>query len=464
MDFLKPFRSLLDLRSWRYQPTSEMNKLMGVLDSGLLTKSGITVNDETAMRAATVYGCVRVLSEDVSSLPFTLYKKLKGDDREVADSHPLHALLHDLPNEQYTSVELLSFMMQSVLLRGAAYARVIRSGDNVVRELRYMDASRVRVLPARTADELPAFEYQDEAGKKELLTWDQVWKVYGPFGRSVLGHMRETIGRELAQGDYASRFFSSYAAPRGVIQFKGNLGQDEEAIKRWKEKFERTYAGSENSWGVALLENGAEFKPISVSMADAEFCESEKLTARQIYGGFRVPGYKLGYMDGSIKSNIEQQSRDYLNDSLTHWLVKLQQSVYRDLLSTSERGTYYAEFNTAALLRGDLLSRYQAYGYGRQNGFLSINDIRRRENDNGIGDDGDKYLVQAGYIPVDMLESYLMQQANKKPAETKTNVSILNEAPGTVEKLIETWRDEKGQLHAKVKEVPSEKLNGHAHL
>jgi len=42
------------------------------------------------------------------------------------------------------------------------------------------------------------------------------------------------------------------------------------------------------------------------------------------------------------------------------WLVRIEQSIARDLLGPSERGTWYAEHLVDGLLRGDTLSRYQA--------------------------------------------------------------------------------------------------------
>ena len=56
---------------------------------------------------------------------------------------------------------------------------------------------------------------------------------------------------------------------------------------------------------------------------------------------------------------------------------------------------YFARFNVDGLLRGDYKSRMEGYSIGRQNGWLSINDIRSLEDmplvssENG----GDDYLV-----------------------------------------------------------------------
>jgi hypothetical protein len=60
---------------------------------------------------------------------------------------------------------------------------------------------------------------------------------------------------------------------------------------------------------------------------------------------------------------------------------------------------YYAEHLLDGLLRGDILSRYQAYAVGRQWGWMSINDIRQLENMNPIDEGGDEYLTPMNMMP-----------------------------------------------------------------
>lgn len=65
------------------------------------------------------------------------------------------------------------------------------------------------------------------------------------------------------------------------------------------------------------------------------------------------------------------------------------------LLLPSEKKDYFIKFNVDGLLRGDYQSRMNGYATGRQNGWLSSNDIRELENLNRIPEElgGDLYLV-----------------------------------------------------------------------
>jgi hypothetical protein len=80
--------------------------------------------------------------------------------------------------------------------------------------------------------------------------------------------------------------------------------------------------------------------------------------------------------------------------------VRFEQAVYKSLLNEWERKTYYARFNVDGLLRGDYTSRMQGSAIGRQNGWLSANDIRGLEDMNPI-DGGDIYLVNGNMTAAD---------------------------------------------------------------
>jgi HK97 family phage portal protein len=102
-------------------------------------------------------------------------------------------------------------------------------------------------------------------------------------------------------------------------------------------------------------------------------------------------------LDRATFSNIEHQSIEFVQHTLRPWIVRYEQAIYKCLLSKEERYTYYARFNVDGLLRGDYQSRMQGYAIGRQNGWLSANDIRELEDMNPI-EDGDIYLVNGNMV------------------------------------------------------------------
>ena len=81
--------------------------------------------------------------------------------------------------------------------------------------------------------------------------------------------------------------------------------------------------------------------------------------------------------------------------TLNPWVVRWEQSLQKALLTDKERKDYFIRFNVDGLLRGDYKSRMEGYAVGRQNGWLSANDIRSLEDMNPIEaeEGGDLYFA-----------------------------------------------------------------------
>ena len=91
---------------------------------GMDTAAGIDVNADTAMTSSAVYACVRILAESVASLPFITYRRLADGGKERAEDYFLYDLLHDAPNPEMTSFEMIEALMGHIALWGNAYAEI----------------------------------------------------------------------------------------------------------------------------------------------------------------------------------------------------------------------------------------------------------------------------------------------------------------------------------------------------
>ena len=105
-------------------------------------------------------------------------------------------------------------------------------------------------------------------------------------------------------------------------------------------------------------------------------------------------------LEKSSFSNIEQQSLDFIVNTIRPWLVRLEQSICQKLLSVNEKGVYFVKFNVDGMLRGDFASRMNGYAIARQNGWMSTNDIRELEDMNKIPAElgGDRYLCNGNMV------------------------------------------------------------------
>ena len=147
------------------------------------------------------------------------------------------------------------------------------------------------------------------------------------------------------------------------------------------------------------------YTPISISPEQAQFLETRKFQINEIARIFRIPPHMVGDLEKSSFSNIEQQSLEFVKYTLDPWVIRWEQSLMRSLLSNDEKKEYFIKFNLEGLLRGDYESRMKGYSIGRQNGWMSANDIRELENLDRISreDGGDLYLVMETCYRLEML-------------------------------------------------------------
>ena len=369
------------------------------------SSSGKSVTERSAMQMTAVYACVRILSEAIAGLPLHLYRYTDNGGKEKAIDHPLYLLMHDEPNPEMSSFVFRETLMTHLLLWGNAYAQIIRNGKGEIVALYPLMPNKMSV----DRDEFGHIIYKysrsdDEAIKSEqsvILTPYDVLHIPGLgfdglVGYSPIAMSKNAIGMAIACEEYGAKFFSNGAAPGGVLEHPGTIKDPE----RLRESWNRTFGGSRNSNKVAVLEEGLKFTPISISPNEAQFLETRKFQINEIARIFRIPPHMVGDLEKSSFSNIEQQSLEFVKYTLDPWVIRWEQSMYRTLLMSEEKGKYFFKFNVDGLLRGDYQSRMNGYAVGRQNGWMSANDIRELENLDRIStkDGGDLYLVNGNMM------------------------------------------------------------------
>lgn len=367
------------------------------------SSSGLYVDEQSAMRTSAVYACVKILAESVASLPLHLLQE-KGGNKEFATHHPLYNCLYILANDETTSFNFRETMMSSLLLWGNAYAVKIKDLQGHVKELWYLKPNMVQVK-RNTDTKMLEYHYSDENGKTHIYSLSEIFHIKGlsfngVVGLSPIAQAREAVGLALATEEYGAKFFGNGARPGGVLEHPGVLKEPE----RLRESWNKVYQGSKNSHKVAVLEEGMKYHSIGIAPEDAQFLETRKYQVNEICRIFRVPPHLVGDLEKATFSNIEHQSIEFVQHTIRPWLVRWEQEIHHSLLSEQERQIYFARFNVDGLLRGDYATRTQGYATGRQNGWLSINDIRKLEDMNPIPTEhgGDNYLVNGNMVSANL--------------------------------------------------------------
>lgn len=358
--------------------------------------AGVPVTHDSSMAVSAVYSAVRILAEDAASLPLHIYFRQNGR-RQRALWRPEYRVLHSQPNEYQTAFSLREAMMASLLLWGNAYCEIERNLLGEVTGLHFIEPQNVQVS-VDAAEQVVKYK----VGKSEIDARD-IFHVHAfsdnsITGRSVLKLARESIGLSKATEEYGSNWFANGAAPGGVLQMPGKL-KDQEQIDRLRAGWENRHKGPKRSGGVAILEEGMQYQQIGIPPEDSQFLETRKFQVTEISRWFRIPPHMLGDLERATFSNIEEQSLEYVKYTLRPWLIRIEQEAKRQLLPEELRGPYYFEHLVNDLLRGDIETRFEAYEKALMNGWMSINEVRERENLNPIdGGDVHRYPLNQGEV------------------------------------------------------------------
>jgi len=362
--------------------------------------AGQAITPANALQVGSVYASLHVLADTIAQLPLDVLTRDGAGDTVEVEGHPVARIFNRQANHWQTGFEFKRLTIAQAVLRGNAYARIHPGPGGPVDSMEPLHPDRVR--PERVANGRIVYRINRDAGGIETLNQDDVWHIRnvelttdGISGLDTLRQaMRSAVGMAAAGQDYGARFFENDARPGAVIQREGHF-ENAEARRKFLESVRTGYSGAKR-FRAMLLEDGMKFDTVSVNNEQAQFLQTRVHQDVDVARFLRVQPHKIGILDRATFSNIEQQALEFISDTLMPWLVMIEQSINANLLIDP---LLFAKFNVNALARGDLLSRYKAYAVGRNWGWLSVNDVLRMEDMNGIGAEGNIRLVPLNTVP-----------------------------------------------------------------
>jgi len=357
--------------------------------------AGMVVTERTAITFPALLAVINVLATDVAALPCRVYRRRDGGGRDLAADHPVDDLLNVSPDGETTAINWRQALMVHALLYGNGYAEVQRRGRGTPAALHLLDPETTSADRDRKTRKL---RYTIDGGK--TLDAENVFHLAGVGFDGVSGFnfvklIKQAIGVGLAAETFQGDFFANGSDPGGVIELahKLDLAKRQELAADW----ERRHQGPGKRKRTAVLEQGAKYNPISVDPDKSQLLESRKHQVLEVARPWRVPPHKVGDYSQAHLANLEASNQDYLNTALMPWLIAFeQQALLKLLLPAERRAGVYVEHTVAALLRGDLKSRYEAYGMALRDGWMNRDQVCAMENLSPIGKEagGHKHTVQ----------------------------------------------------------------------
>lgn len=363
--------------------------------------AGQIVNDTTALSLSTVFACVRLISQTIATLPFRVYRTT-DNGREIAANNTLDRLINRSPNATTPAAIFWQSVVSAMLLRGMAYIEVSRVGPNVT-SMRFLAPNRLQITEYQDRKE---YRYTEKDGSQRLISPTKIlaipgFSLDGENGISAIQYGAAVFGNAMAASTAANSSFEKGLMP--TIYLKNPTVVKKEQRAQFRESME-SISGAVNAGKFAVLEAGQELGTIGINAKDAQLLETRQFSVEEICRWFGVPPSMVGHTTISTwGSGLEQMNIGFLTYTLTPILINIAQYVNNFLIPVADQGTYYAEHVTQGLLRADSAGRAAFYSQMVNNGIMTRDEVRDRENLPLMGGNAEQLTVQTALTPIDQL-------------------------------------------------------------
>lgn len=405
--------------------------------------AGTIETPKSALTIAAAWACVWLNSDTISTLPFILNRRKGPNYGSPAEDNPLYTVIGQRPNPQMSACEFWQVMIASESLWGNGYARKFR---NTLGDVIMLDPLRPEhMVPMRDKDTgLIRYRYYDPIDGTQDFAADDIFHYKGKtldglVGLSRIEFARNSLGIARAAETATSDTFRNGLNAAGFITVASFLKQDQR--DKMRQSVNRFRSGEEDAGGLMVLEGGMDFKPLSMDPKDVELLSSRQFSVEDVCRWYGVPPVLVGHAAAGVTAwgtGIEQLLLGWLSLSLRSQVRRLEQAIWAQLLKPADRASLYCTIDTDDLLAADSKSRSALYSVNAQNGIMTRNEIRARE-DLPPAEGGDVLTVQSNLIPIDMLGTVVTQTQTtagdaagaKKAAEEAAGAAARSAATAT---------------------------------
>lgn len=369
-----------------------------MLRAGRSSMAGPTITLENALKVATMFACLRVLSQDVAKVPLKVYREVEESGLkkiQPAKDHRLYDLLAFAPNDWTTSFEFRETQVIHAAL-GNSYAFINRTFGGIS-ELILLKPGLVKKV--QKPDYRIVFEVTSETGSMKEFPAEAIWHVRGPswdglLGLDVLSLAREALGLAIATEESHAKLHAKGVRTSGTYSVDGKLNKEQyAALKAW---ILAENAGADNAGAPMILDNGAKWISGALTGVDAQHLETRKHQIEEVCRFIGVHPQKIFHTDKtSTYASAEEFSNAHREDTLAPWYMRIEQSADLHLLSRADRRKgVYCKHVANALMRASAAARAEYYskalGSGGSPGWMTPDEVRALEEMNPMGGEAAK--------------------------------------------------------------------------
>jgi HK97 family phage portal protein len=342
----------------------------GIDVSGFATWAGTVVNQKNALEIGAAYACVRLLSDTISTLPVDTFIRRDGNRLPY---RPRPAWVYEPEGPGSSRIEYYKQIVVSMLLSHGAVVQILRNGNGEIVALQPLDPTRVDIRrnPATRLREFVIDGGQAVLPGEDVLYIPEMRRPGSLKGVSRVDELKQTLGLAKALDEFASRYFSNGANTSGMIEFPGNLTQEQ--AKDLVDAFEAGHKGLKKAHRPGVLSGGAKFVKTGSDGEQAQMLQSRQFAVEEVARVFRVPPSMIGLNTPGAMSyaSVEHNAIQFTRYSLTPLIAAIEEAHNRLL-----PGDVFLRVNMDGLLRGDSATQASVFSTALQAGYMSVNEAR----------------------------------------------------------------------------------------
>lgn len=375
-----------------------LNDTAGWSVTTLLGRSGARapITERTALTFPAAWRALEILTGVFAMTPLIYYRQLDDDGKERAKDSPLYKMFRSSPNPVQSDFVFKEVLLGDLLLAGRFVSFTHRDDLFQTTALTRLDPYSATVNQSwdrRDGHEL-FYDVTLPDGARERLTRADIWHVSGFSRDGLVGldriqFMKDAIASGVATSEFAARFWENNAQPATVLAAKGKVAPEDK--EKYRADWKRLFRGPQKAGEVAVTDQDMDVKFLQVDNKASQYVESRTFSVLEVARAFGVPPHLLFELSRATFSNIDQQSLEFIIYCMGPHYARVAAAATHHF---AEEGHFF-EFLPEALLKGDIKSRFEAYGIAIDKGIYNPDEVRSMENRNKRPG-GDEYRVGSG--------------------------------------------------------------------
>lgn len=365
-----------------------------------LTEASKSVNTHSSLTISAFYAAVNTLANSMALLPMSVYLS-NNNVKKHQPNHSIDYLIYRRPNNYMTAFVFKFTMTVSVLMRGNAFALIMRDNAGQVNTLMFLDPDQVTILESQGK---LFYKYKNKTYSSSEILHIPGFAFDGICGKSVIEYAADNLGISIS----AQKFGSDSLQDRGISQ--GVLESDLSVKTDKKKEISSAFSSAMSSaqkHRAPLLDEGMKYKAITLKPSEAQFIETYASGVSDIARWFQMPAHKLAIPGEGGYNFLVQMEQDYLQRAVMPLGEKFRQEFEVKLFTKAEsqKGNYIYQ-NYKKLLQSDPKARAQFYKDLYYIGAINANEVRSLEDMNPR-DDGDEYMQLSNLLNRDQVEKII---------------------------------------------------------